>query len=182
MGCKFLKVIKLIEHIPRSMHNQPQLPLIHFILVIGKFYLVDAGYACRPGFLPPYRGTRYHLKEYGGRNYTTNARELFNLRHSSLRTSIERGFGCYKNRFAIIDSKPFHPYKTQVKLVLACCILHNWILEHGVDEIVPPESTWVPNSNGQHGHGVPMDDNSACGTLRDEVATQMWANKGNSHI
>ncbi|KAK3166082.1 hypothetical protein QOZ80_1AG0041210 [Eleusine coracana subsp. coracana] len=31
----------------------------------GKFYLVDAGYACRPGFLPPYRGTRYHLNEYG---------------------------------------------------------------------------------------------------------------------
>jgi hypothetical protein len=52
---------------------------------VGKFYLVDAGYACRSGFLPPYRGVRYHLSEYGGRNYPNNARELFNLRHSSLR-------------------------------------------------------------------------------------------------
>ncbi|KAL6848265.1 hypothetical protein ACP4OV_022393 [Aristida adscensionis] len=59
----------------------------------GKFYLVDAGYACRPGFLPPYRGTRYHLQEYGGRNYPTNARELFNLRHSSLRVTVERVLG-----------------------------------------------------------------------------------------
>ncbi|KAK3144372.1 hypothetical protein QOZ80_4AG0312190 [Eleusine coracana subsp. coracana] len=26
--------------------------------LMGKFYLVDAGYACRPRFLPPYRATR----------------------------------------------------------------------------------------------------------------------------
>jgi hypothetical protein len=57
-------------------------------------------------------GTRYHL------------RELFNLRHSSLRVRIERAFGALKNRFRILDNKPFHPYKTQVKIVLTCCILH----------------------------------------------------------
>ncbi|WVZ51102.1 hypothetical protein U9M48_002280, partial [Paspalum notatum var. saurae] len=79
----------------------------------GKFFLVDAGYACRPGFLPPYHATRYHLKEYGGQNYPTNAKELFNLRHSSLRVTIERAFGALKNRFRILDNKPLHPYKTQ---------------------------------------------------------------------
>lgn len=31
----------------------------------GKFYLVDAGYAARPGFLPSFRGTRYHLRKFG---------------------------------------------------------------------------------------------------------------------
>ncbi|XP_022685499.1 uncharacterized protein LOC111258473 [Setaria italica] len=111
----------------------------------GKFYLVDVGYACRPGFLPPYRGTRYHLKEYGARNYPTNPRELFNLRYSSLRVSVERAFGALKNHFRIIDNKPFHPYKTQVK--------------HGVDEVVPTEFSWVPNNNASPGHGVQMDDN-----------------------
>jgi len=64
-----------------------------YILVLGKFYLVDARYACCPEFLPPYRGTRYHLNEYAGRHYPTNGRELFNLRHSSLRVTIERAFG-----------------------------------------------------------------------------------------
>jgi hypothetical protein len=78
----------------------------------------------RPGFLPPYRGTRYHLREYGSRR-PHNPKELFNLRHSSLRVTVERAFGALKNRFRILDNKPFHPYKTQVKLVLACCILHN---------------------------------------------------------
>jgi hypothetical protein len=89
--------------------------------MLGIFYLVDAGYAVRPGFLPPYRATRYHLSEYGGRN-PQNPKELFNLRHSSLRVTIERAFGALKNRFKILYNKPFHPYKTQVKLVLACCI------------------------------------------------------------
>jgi hypothetical protein len=97
-------------------------------IFIGKFYLVDIGYAYCPIFLPPYRGTMYHLNEYGGRNYPTNARELFNLRHSSLRVTVERAFATLKNRFRILDNKPFHPFKTQVKLVLAYCILHNWIL------------------------------------------------------
>ena len=29
----------------------------------GKYFLVDAGYALRKGFLTPYRGIRYHLRE-----------------------------------------------------------------------------------------------------------------------
>jgi hypothetical protein len=72
--------------------------------IIGKFYLVDAGYACRNGFLPSYRGVRYHLIEYGNRNHPTNANELFNLRHSSLRVTVKRAFGVLKNRFCILDN------------------------------------------------------------------------------
>ncbi|XP_052165047.1 uncharacterized protein LOC127782013 [Oryza glaberrima] len=55
----------------------------------GKYYLVDVGYATRPGFLPPYHGCRYHLKEYDRRNYPRDSRELFNLRHSSLRFGMD---------------------------------------------------------------------------------------------
>ncbi|XP_071928355.1 uncharacterized protein [Coffea arabica] len=63
-----------------------------------KYYLVDAGYGIRNGFIPPYSGVRYHLKEYDD-NPPQNEKELFNLRHSSLRTTIERGFGVLKKRF-----------------------------------------------------------------------------------
>ncbi|WVZ51535.1 hypothetical protein U9M48_002672 [Paspalum notatum var. saurae] len=113
---------------------------------LDKFYLVDVGYAVRPGFLPPYRGTRYHLRELGN-NRPRDQRELFNLRHSSHRVTVERAFGALKNRFKIMYNKPFHPFKTQVKLVLAYCILHNWILRHGHDEHVPSEDSWAPNNN-----------------------------------
>ena len=90
-------------------------------------------------------GVRYHLSEFGSRNYPSKARELFNLRHSSLRVTVERAFGALKNRFRIIDNKPFHTYKTQVKLVLACCILHNWIIGFDIDEAVPEEEGFLVN-------------------------------------
>jgi hypothetical protein len=56
---------------------------------------------------------------------------------------VERAFGALKGRFRILDNKPFHTYKTQVKLVLACCILHNWILGFGTNETVPHEEGFV---------------------------------------
>jgi hypothetical protein len=96
--------------------------------------------------------------------------------------TVERAFGALKNRFRIIDNKPFHPFKTQVKLVLACCILHNWILSHGVDEVIPLESTWQPNNHGNNGHGVAMEDNNAWASIRDVWANQMWENRGQYHI
>ncbi|KAF2299160.1 hypothetical protein GH714_030850 [Hevea brasiliensis] len=61
----------------------------------GKFYLVDAGYPLRSKFFTPYRSTRYHLKEYS-RYPLENMKELFNLRHASLRNVIERVFGVLK--------------------------------------------------------------------------------------
>jgi hypothetical protein len=144
--------------------------------MLGKFYLVDAGYAVRPGFLPPYRATRYHLSEYGGRN-PQNPKELFNLRHSSLRVTIERAFSALKNRFKILYNKPFHPYKTQVKLVLAYCILHNWILRHGNDEHIPQEETWAANQVHEEAPHDLVMDNAAWSATRDNWAQQMWQNR-----
>ena len=93
----------------------------------GKFYLGDGGYACRPGIMPPYRRTRYHLNEFSSRFGPQNAMELFNLRHSSLRVTIEKAFDALENKFKVLDQNSFHPFDTQVKLVLACCIVDNWV-------------------------------------------------------
>ncbi|KAK1650781.1 hypothetical protein QYE76_068586 [Lolium multiflorum] len=80
----------------------------------GKFYLADAGYACRPGFLPPFRSTRYLLNELSARFYPKNGKELFNPKHSSLRITVERAFSALKNKFKIVDQKPFHTFSTQM--------------------------------------------------------------------
>jgi hypothetical protein len=119
------------------------------------------------------------LKEYGGGNYPTNKKELFNLRHSSLRVTVERAFGALKNRFLILNTKPFHPCKTQVKLVLACRIIHNWIVMHGKDELFPDATSWVQNPTTK-----PVDDvvdNAAWGLRRDAIADDMWNNRGHYH-
>ncbi|KAK5772255.1 hypothetical protein PVK06_048535 [Gossypium arboreum] len=96
----------------------------------GKYYLADAGYGIRNGYITPYRGVRYHLKEFSDQG-PENAKKLFNLRHSSLRITIERVFGILKKRFRVLDADPFCNFQTQVDIVLACCIIHNHIM--GVD-------------------------------------------------
>ena len=77
--------------------------------------------------MSPYRSVQYHLKEFSDRP-PENEQELFFLRHSSLRTTIERGFGVVKKRFRVLDAEPFWSFPTQVKVVLACCVVHNHIM------------------------------------------------------
>ncbi|GAV78636.1 LOW QUALITY PROTEIN: DDE_4 domain-containing protein, partial [Cephalotus follicularis] len=97
----------------------------------GKYYLVDAGFMLRSGLIAPYRGVRYHLKFSS--HEPKSPRELFNLRHASLRNAIERAFGVVKKIFPIIASttQPNFSVETQTKIILACCIIHNYLM--GVD-------------------------------------------------
>ena len=70
---------------------------------------------------------RYHLSEFQGDNLPTNPKELFNHRHSSLHNVIDHTFRVLKARFPILTTAPPYPIETQVKIVLAYCILHNHI-------------------------------------------------------
>ena len=71
--------------------------------MLGKYYLVDAGYPTPVGYLGPYRCERYHLPEFRNRGGFWNHNEAFNFYHSSLRCTIERTFGVWKNRFEILQ-------------------------------------------------------------------------------
>ncbi|XP_075521481.1 uncharacterized protein LOC142554697 [Primulina tabacum] len=94
----------------------------------GKYFLVDGGYPNQRQFLAPFRGVRYHLQEFTGQGrHPEDAKELFNLRHASLRNVIERTFGIFKSRFKIFKMAPPFPYTTQTELVLACAGLHNFL-------------------------------------------------------
>ena len=88
---------------------------------------MDVGYPNVPGFLAPYRCTRYHLKEFSRENPINTPQELFNHRHSSLRNAIEHAFGILKQSFPILRHATSYQIRTQTKIVLACCILHNFI-------------------------------------------------------
>ena len=57
-----------------------------------------------------------------------------------MRIAIERAFGVLKKRFPIVTSttKPNYCVDTQNEIILACCILHNYLM--GVD---PDESLIV---------------------------------------
>ncbi|KAJ8771814.1 hypothetical protein K2173_026991 [Erythroxylum novogranatense] len=143
----------------------------------GKYYLVDAGFMLRSGLITPYRGERYHLKEYS-RNPPRNARELFNHRHSSLRNIIERAFGVLKKRFPIIASttEPSYGIHTQKKIIIACVILHNFLIGVDPDDPFLNEEYDGGENDNQDGHENDNEDDAHSGEIiRDNMAAHMWA-------
>jgi hypothetical protein len=61
-----------------------------------------------------------------------NSKELFNLRHASLRNVIERIFGVLKRKYQILQTPSEYSIKTQTRIILACTGLYNWVrLEEG---------------------------------------------------
>lgn len=152
--------------------------------------MADAGYANVLGFLTPYRGVRYHLKQYnqeGGNLQPQNAKELFNLRHSSLRNVVERTIGVLKRRWAYLRHPTFHDVQTQSKIVMACCALHNFIkfVDPDDDDISCSSSDSDSSDNDEEDNDPEGGDVSNYENLviasspqwtffRDQIAAQMW--------
>ncbi|XP_020253879.1 uncharacterized protein LOC109830937 [Asparagus officinalis] len=154
----------------------------------GKYYLCDAGYTTMHCFISPYRGVRYHLNEHKGRPIN-NRQELFNLRHSSLRSKIESTFGVLKNRFKILSAKPHYPFSTQVDIVIACTILHNYIaiedpgdellhednhIEEDGDEIANGGEEGVVDFTQTMTQREEKDSRNEWRAKRDQIAIEMW--------
>lgn len=143
----------------------------------GKFYLGDAGYALSWKVLTPYRGVRYHLKEWAlGNRRPQNAKELFNLRHSSLRNAIERIFGVVKKRFPILVEMSPYTFPFQCDLVLCAMMLHNFIRSHQLyeDEFdVPNDEENIPGDDDDEEAEV-LGNGNELKQWRDGIATAMW--------
>ncbi|XP_026386320.1 uncharacterized protein LOC113281723 [Papaver somniferum] len=163
----------------------------------GKFYLVDEDYRNTPGLIAPYPGVRYQLSEFSGADDLQNAQELFNFRHSLLRSTIESTFKIWKARFPILTAAPLYPLQTQVKLVIATCILHNYIRkEKGEDWLfnmcedalwqhTEPTATLAEKESVAHVSDSYLSDFPCsevelemASELRDSIAAEMW----NDHI
>ncbi|PPS13516.1 hypothetical protein GOBAR_AA07069 [Gossypium barbadense] len=128
----------------------------------GKYYLADARYVIRNGHITLYHGVRYHLKEFSAQG-PENAKELFNLRHSSLRITIERVFGILEETISYI--------------VLACCIIHNHIMGVDPSDLLnqglykEPEFDLIISTLTEQEEREKAREWSA---KRDEIAQTMW--------
>ncbi|KAL4564921.1 hypothetical protein LXL04_028997 [Taraxacum kok-saghyz] len=128
-------------HDTRIFNEALERSKFHFPRPMGeKYYVVDAGYPNIREYLAPYKGAtiRYHLPDFQ-RGQTPalraprGAKETFNFRHSSLRNIIERTFGVWKARWAILrDMHVNFTYDHQVKIVLASMAMHNYIRKTGI--------------------------------------------------
>jgi len=95
---------------------------------------VNSGYACSKGFLPPYHNERYHLQNFRGSGARPRSQnEMFNHRHSSLRSVVERTFKIWKNRLWILENMPQYEISVQRFIVIAYCTVHNFIFKDCAD-------------------------------------------------
>ena len=142
----------------------------------GKFYLGDAGYGLSTKVITPYRGVRYHLKEWKSCNKRPlNPKELFNLRHSSLRNVIERVFGVTKNRFPLLTNMRSYPFAFQCQLIVCILTLHNVIRLYQADTDMYDILTAEDDDDEPEPIIMPLTDtNAEAEAIRDALAAHMW--------
>ncbi|KAK3150817.1 hypothetical protein QOZ80_3AG0238170 [Eleusine coracana subsp. coracana] len=100
----------------------------------GKYYMVDAGYPNRPGYMAPYKGQRYHVPDWRRGAAPRGEQETFNYHHSRTRNVVERTFGVWKQKWRILFKMPSYPISKQKMIVAATMCLHNFIREnHALD-------------------------------------------------
>lgn len=142
----------------------------------GTYYLVDAGFANAPGFLAPYRGQRYHLSEWRDSQRPTTPAEYFNYKHASARNVIERCFGQLKARWAILRSPSFYPVNVQTNIILACCMLHNFIkCAMSNDHVTDPTFVAPDRPMEVNDHITSVVTSDEWTSFRDNLASAMFA-------
>ena len=135
----------------------------------------------RSRLIAPYRGVRYYLGEYSVRP-PENVKELFNLRYASMHDAIERAFGVLKKRFPIIASttKPSYCVDTQNEIILACWILHNYLIGVNPDErLIAKVDEKVLHFHCKRVAPIPKEDDEDArqgDIIRDFIALAMWQN------
>ncbi|WOH09174.1 hypothetical protein DCAR_0728629 [Daucus carota subsp. sativus] len=140
-------------------------PELNFPHPIGnKYYLVGAVYAHKKGYMAPYKGSkiRYHLQDF------RRANERYNHLHSSCRMVIERTFGAWKARFAILTNMPMYTINTQTDIVLATMMVHNYIKKSN-ENYMSENSTSRTNTNRGESSNEGNND-EIWNAKRDEIA------------
>lgn len=151
----------------------------------GRYYLADGGYSPKDNrLLVPYQRTRYHLREQIASNAKPETKEeLFNLRHAQLRNCVERIFGIVKKRFEYVRVGPYpgRSILDQKRILMACFVLHNFILAHGEQPLSTEPQ--LLQSDGYIGNDdvsgieykVPgFEEDEGMLKFRDEIAEDMW--------
>ena len=105
---------------PKSLPNWPAGS------VLPHCFAADEAFPLRADIMQPYtRASRQHR--------LSEAEQVFNYRLSRARHIVENAFGILAQRFHIFNRrKPVKP-KNADKVVKACCILHNYLMENTTD-------------------------------------------------
>ncbi|KAH0709752.1 hypothetical protein KY284_011179 [Solanum tuberosum] len=135
----------------------------------GNYYLCNGGYTNGKGFLSPYKGHRYWLRDW--------YRYFFNMKHARARNVIERAFGLLKGHWGILRSSSWYSVKVHNRIISACCLIHNFIRrEMDVDPLDIDIEEQVEN---QPEHIDVVELSEEWTTWRDELSQSMWNARSN---
>ena len=100
-----------------------------------------------------------------------NRREFFNMKHAAANNVIEMCFGLLKQCWAILHSPSFYPVMTHGRIILSCCLLHNFCLQ----EMAGPFVDLVEANVDPVGNPITMiEPTDQWTTWRDELAENMY--------
>lgn len=121
---RFYKKLKNgMLHLPAALspqNSQRQLPFI---------FIGDEAFALRSDFLKPY-----------SQKDLNHERKIFNYRLSRARCKIENSFGILAARFRIFHTAIGISLNSVNKVVLSCCVLHNFLRRKCANTYTPRES------------------------------------------
>jgi hypothetical protein len=149
--------------------------------VPGRYYLADAGYYHCDFLMKPYNATRYHLREWNepGAAKPETKEELFNLRHSQLRSHIERIFGILKRKFKILTVAPQYSLPQQRDLVIALTAVFNFVAERDRQNDIEIYTPITLSQNDTPSIPLPIIESNEAARKRmdqkrDQIAEEMF--------
>ncbi|KAE8216878.1 hypothetical protein CF319_g8892 [Tilletia indica] len=150
----------------------------------GRVWLGDAGFPSCDSLLVPFRGIRYHLKEWGtSLEQPRNAHELYNKKHAGLRSVVERIFGVIQERFKILVTGCDYDLQLQASVFPALAVVHNFIRLNDPDDNIHPDdlAQWIgdPASDSAEGElsltaSTTRAEKKRGEDVREKVATRLW--------
>lgn len=142
--------------------------LIDCFFFLDNYYLLgDSAYPCLKQFIVPYRDN----------GHLTRAQRTFNAKLSSCRVIIENAFGCLKQRFRQLYHFKLRDIVRMVRVIHACCVLHNIVNGEGLEYLEEPMDDQYPDNNA---HNQYIEDNilreyESGVQVRDELCHQLSA-------
>jgi hypothetical protein len=93
-----------------------------------------------------------------------------------LRNAIERIFGILKKRFPVLVASMQYPYQFQVSLVIALCVVHNFIRRHGgAEDYFNQMQVETESLNVVKNPSRLLHESNQAKEQRDKIASRMWS-------
>ena len=117
----------------KQINNELKIPepsqLSNSSRVLEYVFVGDDAFAMRPDLIKPYN-----------RDSLNKDRRIFNYRLSRARRVVENTFGILASRFRIFHTPINLMVENVETVVLACCVLHNFLGRNSPDNYTPPGS------------------------------------------